>query len=118
MVEDKNFVDMCPVCKQGVSKIDMDFQKGKVFHAQCFKEHGGSFPTPNSELAYLSAKTRIELVQTKNLMVRTGLEEPASIKTPVNKAKKKHTKKNKRKKPKARRVKLKKAKSKKAKKRR
>ncbi len=118
MVEDKNFVDMCPVCKQGVSKADMDFQKGKVFHVQCFKEHGSSFPTPNSELAYLSAKTRIELVQTKNLMARTGLEELKPAKTLTNKARKKHAKKNKRRKAKTGKVRPKKAKSKKAKKRR
>ncbi|MGQ0772727.1 MAG: hypothetical protein ACT4NT_08165 [Nitrososphaerota archaeon] len=71
------FVDMCAFCKQGVLKTDMDYQKGKVFHAKCFTEHGGSFVTPNSELASLSAKTRIELVQLKNMQIRSELEKQA-----------------------------------------
>jgi hypothetical protein len=83
----------------------MDFQKGKVFHIQCFTEHGSAFPTPDKELAYLNAKTRIELVQMKNLKVRTELEEQKPAKTTVNKARKKQGKKNKRKKPKARKTK-------------
>jgi hypothetical protein len=117
-MEDKNFVDICPVCKQGVSKSNMDFQKGKVFHIQCFTEHGGTFPTPDKELAYLNAKTRIELVQMKNLKVRTELGELKPVRTPANKARKKHVTKNKGKKAKARKTKSKKAKTKKAKKRR
>ncbi len=87
-MESANFVDICPVCKQGVSKTDMDFQKGKVFHAQCFTEHGSSFPTPDDELAYLSAKTRIELVLMKNLKVRTELGELKLPKSPIEKVKK------------------------------
>jgi hypothetical protein len=96
----------------------MDFQKGKVFHVQCFTEHGSTFPTPDSELAYLNAKTRIELVQMKNLKARTELGELKPVKTPANKARKKHVKKNKGKKPKSKKTKSKKAKTKKAKKRR
>jgi hypothetical protein len=96
----------------------MDFQKGKVFHIQCFTEHGSNFPTPDDELAYLNAKTRIELVQMKNLKVRTELGELKQIKTPANKARKRHAKKNKRKKANAIKTKSKKAKTKKAKKRR
>ncbi len=76
MVAGKDFVDMCAVCKQGVSREDMDYQKGKVFHAQCFTEHGNTVPIVDPELAHLSARTRIELVQLKNLKMRADLEEP------------------------------------------
>lgn len=68
---------MCAFCKQGVLKTDMDYQKGKVFHSKCFTEHGGSFATPNSELASLSARTRVEIVQLKNMQARSELEKQA-----------------------------------------
>lgn len=76
MVAGKDFIDMCVVCKQGVSREDMDYQKGKVFHAQCFTEHGSTVSMIDPELAHLSARTRIELVQLKNLKMKNDLEEP------------------------------------------
>lgn len=72
----RDFVDMCAICKQGVLRSEMDYQKGKVFHAKCFTEHGNTVPSVDSDLAHLSARTRIELVQLKNLKLRTDLEEP------------------------------------------
>lgn len=72
----KDFVDMCAICKQGVLRSEMDYQKGKVFHAKCFTEHGNTVPNVDSDLAHLSARTRIELVQLKNLKLRADLEEP------------------------------------------
>jgi hypothetical protein len=72
----RDFVDMCAICKQGVLRSEMDYQKGKVFHAKCFTEHGSTVPNVDSDLAHLSARTRIELVQLKNLKLRTDLEEP------------------------------------------
>ena len=75
-MENKDFVDMCAICKQGVSRADMDYQKGKVFHAQCFTEHGNTITMVDPDLAHLSARTRIELVQLKNLRMRADLEEP------------------------------------------
>lgn len=76
MVEGKDFVDMCVVCKQGVPRTEMEYQKGKVFHVQCFTDHGNTVLTVDPELAHLSARTRIELVQLKNLKIRTDREEP------------------------------------------
>ncbi|WP_042685651.1 hypothetical protein [Candidatus Nitrosotenuis chungbukensis] len=76
MAAGKDFVDMCVICKQGVSREDMDYQKGKVFHAQCFTEHGNTVSMIDPELAHLSARTRIELVQLKNLKMKKDLEEP------------------------------------------
>ncbi len=87
----EEFVDMCAVCKQGVPRSDMVYQKGKVFHSQCFTDHGSSFPTPDSELAQLSARTRIDLVQLKNMKVRSELEKQSARmqkSKPVKKSKK------------------------------
>ena len=70
-----NFIDMCAVCKQGVPKKTMTYQKGRVFHIQCFESQGSAFPVIDSELAQMSARTRIELVQMKNLKVRSDAEE-------------------------------------------
>ena len=74
MVELTKFVDICPVCKQGVPKVDMVYQKGRVFHTQCYMTHGSQYPTPDSEFTTLNARTRIDLVQLKNLKVRQEQE--------------------------------------------
>ena len=121
MVAGKDFVDMCAICKQGVSREDMDYQKGKVFHTQCFTEHGNTIPTVDPELAHLSARTRIELVQLKNLKMRDDLEEPqpGTIKESKHVKRKKQAskKKSKPKKKQAKKTKPKKAKKVKSKKR-
>ncbi|HXG73818.1 MAG TPA: hypothetical protein VNK44_03230 [Candidatus Nitrosotenuis sp.] len=84
----EEFIDMCAVCKQGVPKSDMVYQKGKVFHSQCFTDHGSSFTAPDSEIAQLSARTRIELVQLKNMKARAELEKQL-VKTQNKQTKKK-----------------------------
>ncbi|MEO9310136.1 MAG: hypothetical protein ABI337_07555 [Nitrososphaera sp.] len=92
----EEFIDMCAVCKQGVPKSDMVYQKGKVFHSQCFTDHGSSFTTPDSEVAQLSARTRIELVQLKNMKARVELEKQL---TKIQNKQKKKNKKRPKKKP-------------------
>ena len=87
-----NFIDMCAVCKQGVPKETMTYQKGRVFHIQCFESRGSAFPVIDSELAQMSARTRIELVQMKNLKARSDAEE---ITKKASKPKKKTAKKSK-----------------------
>lgn len=116
MAAGKDFVDMCAICKQGVSREDMDYQKGKVFHTQCFTEHGSTVPTVDPELAHLSARTRIELVQLKNLKMRDDLEEPqpGTAKSKPAKRKKQASKKKSKTKKKPAEKKAKKPKPKKA----
>ncbi len=116
MVAGKDFVDMCAICKQGVLREDMDYQKGMVFHAQCFTEHGNTIPTIDPELAHLSARTRIELVQLKNLKMRADLEEPQPGTTKSKPAKRKRRAPEKKGKPKKKPAKKKRSKPKKAKK--
>ncbi len=118
------FVDLCAVCRQGVLKTDMEYQKGKVFHTLCFANYGKDFVTPDLELAQLSAKTRIELVQLKNMKVRSETQKQSPIpaekkagKKPKKKAKAKRSK-PKRTKSKARRTKSKAKKPKKKSRRR
>lgn len=117
MAAGKDFIDMCVVCKQGVSREDMDYQKGKVFHAQCFTEHGNTVSTIDPELAHLSARTRIELVQLKNLKMKNDLEEPlpGDVKTKPVKRKKQVAKKKGKAKTKPAKKKAKKSKPKKVK---
>lgn len=87
----------------------MVYQKGRVFHTQCFTDHGNSFAPVDSELARISARTRIELVQLKNLKARAELEKqakqtkPAKIKKSIKKMKKKRKVIKRRKKAKKRR---------------
>lgn len=68
---DERFIDMCAVCKQGVTKTMMIYKNGRVFHQRCFETKGNMFPPINQEIAQLSARTRIELVEMKNLKVRS-----------------------------------------------
>ncbi|MBM3905300.1 MAG: hypothetical protein FJ354_01265 [Thaumarchaeota archaeon] len=105
---DENFVDMCAVCNQGVPKVTMVYQKGRVFHPQCFESQGSAFPVIDLDLAQLSAKTRIELVQMKNLKVRL---DDGSL-SPPKPANKKPSKKAKKKTKKVKKTKSKKSKPK------
>jgi hypothetical protein len=91
-----NFIDMCAVCKQGVAKEHMVYKKGRVFHERCFETHGSSFPVIDQEIAQLSAKTRVELVQMKNLKARSdaGLLLPPKAKKKSSAKPKKKTKKS------------------------
>jgi hypothetical protein len=103
---------MCAVCKQGVAREHMIYQKGRVFHERCYETHGSMFPPINTELAQLSAKTRIELVQMKNLKVRSdaGLLEEAAPKAKAKKSVKKSARSSKSKKAKPKKKTSKKAK--------
>src|SRR5574338_1284497 len=97
---------MCAVCKQGVTKLDMVYQKGRVFHPRCYETQGASFPEIDQDLAQLSARTRIELVQMKNLKVRSDTgqlsepEEPKKLEKKKPRPKRKVAKKSKAKKTK------------------
>jgi hypothetical protein len=99
----------------------MVYQKGRVFHTQCFITHGSSFPTPDNDFTILNARTRIDLVQLKNLKARREQEQLTSrpAETPkISKSKKKTIRKKKPKKIKLRKSKPKKIERKKTKKRR
>ena len=85
----KPFVSFCVFCNKGVVKEEMTYQKGKVFHKDCYDKHGNSFPAVNHELLIQSSNAKVQLVQLKNLKVRTmGTSNPDTIKRKTIKNKK------------------------------
>ena len=98
----KPFVSFCVFCNKGVVKDAMTYQKGKVFHIDCYAKHGSSYPAVNHDLLSQSTNAKVELVQLKNLQVRTmGNSNPDSIKRKT-KTKKKSKGKTKKRRPKRR----------------
>src|SRR3990172_4007910 len=88
----KPFVTFCVVCNKGVISEDMMYEKGRVFHKDCYDKYGENFPAINQDLLSQSTNAKVELVQLKNLKVRmTGTNPSSSISRP------KTTKKSKRK---------------------
>lgn len=103
----KPFVSFCVFCNKGVVKEEMAYQKGKVFHKDCYDKHGNSFPAVNHELLSQSSNAKVQLVQLKNLKVRTmGTSNPDSIKRKTI-TKKKSKRKTKKRQPKRRTTKRK-----------
>ncbi len=103
----KPFVSFCVFCNKGVVKEEMTYQKGIVFHKDCYDKHGNSFPAVNHELLSQSSNAKVQLVQLKNLKVRTmGASNPASIKRKTI-TKKKSKRKTKKRQPKRRTTKRK-----------
>ena len=104
MTEEKDFVTICVVCGKGVTRDELKYVNGRVFHPECFDKHGSSFLVVNQDLIHKSARTKIELVQLKNLKMRTGGSGRSSSKSkkrttkrkPKRKASRKTKKKSKR----------------------
>lgn len=88
----KPFVTFCVGCNKGVISEDMMYEKGRVFHKDCYDKYGKNFPAVNQDLLSQSTNAKVELVQLKNLKVRmTGTNPSSAISRP------KTTKKSKRK---------------------
>ena len=102
----KPFVSFCVVCNKGVIIEEMMYEKGRVFHKDCYDKYGKNFPTINQDLLSESTNAKVELVQLKNLKVRmAGTNPSSSISKP--KPAKKSKRKTKKKRPKRRVVKRK-----------
>lgn len=102
----KPFVTFCVVCNKGVISEDMMYEKGRVFHKDCYDKYGKNFPAINQDLLSQSTNAKVELVQLKNLKVRMTWTNPgSSISRP--KTTKKSKRKTKKKRPKRRVVKRK-----------
>jgi PAB1-binding protein PBP1 len=90
------FVSFCVACNKGVIKEEMVYEKGKVFHKDCFTKHGSNFPPVNQELLSVNTNAKVQLVQLKNLKVRmSGGSNQGSTKpkTKTKKISKRKTKK-------------------------
>ncbi len=64
------FVTFCAFCTKGVIKEDMIYEKGLVFHKDCFSQHGNDFPAINHDLLSQNTSAKIQLIQLKNLKAR------------------------------------------------
>ena len=102
----KPFVTFCIACNKGVISEEMMYEKGRVFHKDCFDKYGKNFPAINQDLLNQSTNAKVELVQLKNLQIRmTGTNPSSSISRP--KTTKKAKRKTKKQRPKKRLVKKK-----------
>jgi hypothetical protein len=64
------FVSYCVVCKVFLTLDEMLYEKGHVFHKDCFESHGKDFPDVNHALNSINSNAKVQLVQLKNLKIR------------------------------------------------
>jgi len=91
MVE--RFVTFCVACTKGVTKEEMWYIDGRVFHAECFAKHGKNFRSPDPEIAQQSARLKVEIIQLKNRLINLESRSNPRKKTTKRKSKKKSKKK-------------------------
>ena len=86
------FVTFCAFCTKGVIKEDMIYEKGLVFHKDCFSQHGNDFPVINHDLLNQNTSAKVQLIQLKNLKARitdsSNSENPVSITKTKSRSKK------------------------------
>lgn len=100
-----DYIGHCTFCRMGVAREEMAYKNSQLFHSNCFDQQGKNFPAPNQEFLKQNSKAKVELVQLKNLKIRTmGTSNPGSIKP---KTKKKSKSKTKKRRPKRRVTKIK-----------
>jgi hypothetical protein len=67
------------------------YEKGRVFHKDCYDKYGKDFPAINQDLLSQSTNAKVELVQLKNLKVRmTGTNPSSAVSRPKTTKKSKH----------------------------
>jgi len=89
------FVTFCVACNKGVTQEDMTYQKGKVFHKDCYDKHGSNYPPVNQELLSQNTNDIVQLVQLRNLKVRMIGKSNHNSPKPKAKTKKKSKRKTK-----------------------
>lgn len=89
----KDYIGFCVFCTMGVTRDEITYRNNLLFHPNCFQQQGKNFPAVNKDLATKQALAKIELVQLKNLKIRTvGPESiPSATSRPKIKAIKKKT---------------------------
>jgi hypothetical protein len=99
------FVSYCVVCNVFLTQDEMVYEKGHVFHKDCFEKHGKDFPNINHDLNSLNSNAKVQLIQLKNLKIRKlgGLTKDNSSSKP--RAKTKTKRKSKKKRPKRKKTK-------------
>ena len=48
----ENFVTFCVACTKGVTKEEMKYIDGRVFHQECYEKHGKDFRSPDPEIEF------------------------------------------------------------------
>ncbi len=101
----EEYVTICVACTKGVTKENMQYVNGMVFHPECYQKHGKDFHVVDHEVAKNAARLKVDLVQLKNLKLRK--KAPSKTKSKPSKVKKKSKKSpaKKRQKTKAKKVK-------------
>ncbi len=95
---EKPFLTFCVSCKKGVTRAEMKYVNGRVFHPACFEQHGNEFTVINPDILSKNASTKVEIVQLKNLKIRqTGGLRPSNPGAKSNRKKPKRKTKKKRK---------------------
>ena len=87
------FVSFCVFCNKGVIKEEMTYQKGYVFHKDCYNNHGSKYPQVNQESLSQNTNDKVQLVQLRNLKIRMGEGSSSTSKLKPKKKSKRKTKK-------------------------
>lgn len=85
--EKKDYIGRCIVCKKGVERKAVLYTNNRIFHHDCFSQHGSEIPKLDLDLLRESGMARITLVQLKNLKSRNDMSRK-STKTKSNPKKK------------------------------
>jgi len=85
--EKKDYIGRCIVCKKGVERKAVLYTNNRIFHHDCFSQHGSEIPKLDLDLLRESGRARITLVQLKNLKSRNDSSRK-STKTKSNPKKK------------------------------
>jgi hypothetical protein len=83
----EEYVTICVACTKGVTKENMQYVNGMVFHPECYQKHGKDFHVVDHEVAKNAARLKVDLVQLKNLKLRK--KAPSKAKSKPRKVKKK-----------------------------
>lgn len=91
-----DYVGHCTFCMMGVPREEMTYKNSHLFHSNCFEQQGKNFPAPNEELLKQNSNAKVELVQLRNLKIRTTeIPKAKNTKTKTQKKSKRKTKKRK-----------------------
>ncbi|ABK77782.1 histone H1 DNA binding protein [Cenarchaeum symbiosum A] len=59
----ENFVTFCVACARGVTKDEMKYVDGRIFHKECYARHGGQIRFPNPEIGQRVTELKVDLIQ-------------------------------------------------------
>lgn len=84
----ERFLTICVACTKGVTRDNMQYVNGRVFHPECYQKYGNDFLVVDQDLARRTRRLKIELVQLKNLKSRKKVSSPTKSKLKQKSSKK------------------------------